>query len=290
MSRVLLVGCGETGRRVAKLEQEAGNQVLALVRTISSVEKLHALEIPTLQMDLDQTADWKDEWNDDWVYYFVPPSSEGLIVNDSRLERFLKNCSPAKKPSKILLCSTTGIYGNCDGRWITEDTPPNPQTLRAKRRFSEESFFWSKSQQLDFAAILLRVAAIYHHNRLPLEKIRQRQPVLPLDMAPWSNRIHQDDLAQICFLAMRHGKRNTIYNVSDGVPLRMTDYFFQIADHFRIPRPPELPLSKARLYWSAELRSYWEESKRLDNRRLLTDLPIQLRYPNLQSALNTRIG
>ncbi|MEK7484322.1 MAG: SDR family oxidoreductase [Planctomycetota bacterium] len=297
MPQVLIIGCGETGCRVAQLEQASGNAVLGIVRSASACEKLASLKIPFLQVDLDQVCSfWREGWCESWIYYFVPPLNATLknasieTLLDLRLDCFLKNFSPRSQPSKMLLSSTTGVYGNCNGRWINESTPPNPQSMRSKQRLAAESLFLSRSQPLNFSAVILRIAAIYGSGRLPLEKIRQQQPVLPLEKSPWTNRIHIDDLAQVCFLAMRKELPSLIYNVSDGHPLRMTDYFFQVADFFHLTRPPILPLAEARLQWTPEFLSYWEESKRLENRYLLEDLQLQLKYPNLQSGLVAEVN
>ena len=46
----------------------------------------------------------------------------------------------------------------------------------------------------------------------------------------FSNRIHADDLAQACFIAGHHDSPGILYNVSDGHPTTMTDFFYRVAD------------------------------------------------------------
>ena len=48
--------------------------------------------------------------------------------------------------------------------------------------------------------------------------------------APWTNRIHITDLVSVCEAAMALGRDGECYNVSDGRPGNMRDYFDRVAD------------------------------------------------------------
>ena len=55
--------------------------------------------------------------------------------------------------------STTGVYGNRDGGWVDEDTPPAPSSERSRRRVEAEQA-WVAARP-DAAVDLLRLAGIY---------------------------------------------------------------------------------------------------------------------------------
>jgi hypothetical protein len=65
----------------------------------------------------------------------------------------------------------------------------------------------------------------------------------------------------------------------------MTDYFLRVADAAGLPRPALLPLNEAAGKLSPGMMSYLAESRRLCNRRLLEELGLRLRYPNLAAGL-----
>jgi len=65
----------------------------------------------------------------------------------------------------------------------------------------------------------------------------------------------------------------------------MTDYFFQVADVLKLPRPPSISLEEARRVFTPNMLSFLEESKRLDNRRMREELAVIPRYPDLVSGL-----
>jgi len=73
--------------------------------------------------------------------------------------------------------------------------------------------------------------------------------------------------------------------VSDGHPTTMTDFFYRVADRLEIPRPPALALEEARRRLGEGMLSYLAESKRIDNRRMLTELGVALKYPDLGTGL-----
>jgi nucleoside-diphosphate-sugar epimerase len=120
---------------------------------------------------------------------------------------------------------------------------------------------------------------------LPLERLRKGTPVLCEQDSPYTNRIHADDLASICVAAMHSSIFNTVYNVSDGQPGNMTDYFFRVADAAGLPRPPVVNREEAQTVLSPGMLSFLQDSRRMDNRKLLRELGIKLQYPDLAAGL-----
>jgi len=122
-------------------------------------------------------------------------------------------------------------------------------------------------------------------NRLPVESLRKGRPVVRSEEAPFSNRIHEDDLLQVCLVAMKYGRTGAIYNVSDGQQTTMTDYFFAVADALGLPRPPEVSHCDAESQLFPGNALYLQESRRIDNRKMIHELKIILRYPDLVHGL-----
>ena len=65
----------------------------------------------------------------------------------------------------------------------------------------------------------------------------------------------------------------------------MTDYFIRVADLYGLPHPIQIDSDQAQRRLSKEMLSYLAESRRLDNRRMLNELGVSLRYPTLQEGL-----
>jgi nucleoside-diphosphate-sugar epimerase len=120
---------------------------------------------------------------------------------------------------------------------------------------------------------------------LPIARLQQNLPVLTVAEAPFTNRIHADDLAMICKIAMQNSASGEVYNTCDDQPSTMTDYFNAVADYAELPRPPQVSREKANEVMSVGMLSYLKESRKIHNKKLIETLGIKLRYPTLADAL-----
>jgi len=277
--RVLIIGFGDIGRRVALLERQNGSEVTALARNPRQMEG-----ISTLRADLDHPATLRDlPAGNCLIYYFAPPPAEGTV--DRRMQNWLDSLSPEDPPRKIIYISTTGVYGDQRGSRVDEATPPAPRTARARRRLDAEQRLQRWSGERGVPVVILRVGGIYSRERLPVTAIRQRRPVLRQSESPFSNRIHADDLAHVCVAAGHRRTESTLYNVTDGQQSTMTDYFHAVADALGLPRCPEITREEAEKRLSPTMLSYLDESRRVDNGKMLRELGVTLRYRDLCSGL-----
>jgi len=59
----------------------------------------------------------------------------------------------------------------------------------------------------------------------------------------------------------------------------------KVAEAEHLPAPPTITLEQAKTQLSAGMLSYMEESRRIDNQKLLSTFKIKLKYPNLEHGL-----
>ena len=278
----MIIGYGDIGRRVATLCQERGWQVHALTRRAVTAAQLSAQGRIAYLGNLDQPDTLPAlPTAASLIFYFAPPPPHG--EGDPRLRAFLNILPRSAFPCKIIYISTSGVYGDCQGAWVTEQGTLNPSTDRARRRLAAENLLRDWEGRNGVPVVILRVGGIYGPGRLPVERLRQGSPVLREQECGYTNRIHADDLAAVCVAAAERGQG--IYNVSDGHPGTMADYFNKVADLYRLPYPTQIGFDQARTLLSAEMMSYLAESRRLDNRRMLAELGISLLYPTLKEGL-----
>lgn len=273
----LIVGCGDIGLRVARALHARGETCTGVVRSAERVAQLQTLGIDARSVDLDGDSALPAATQ---VWWFAPPPNAG--TRDPRLQRWLAS-APAVQ--RIVYVSTSAVYGDCAGRWIDEDEPLKPQTDRGQRRLDAERALQAFAAARDCALMILRVPGIYGPGRLPRERLQRGLPVIREDQCPWTNRIHADDLAQAAIAAMDRGRAGRAYNVSDGQPTTMSDYFLRCAQLLGLPPPPRVTMAEARAQLTPAMLSFLEESKRLLNRRMLDELQMLLRYPDLASGL-----
>ncbi|KAA0891270.1 SDR family oxidoreductase [Oryzomonas rubra] len=284
MKKLFIIGCGYIGRRVARLARDAGYGTTCLVRSAEHGEALEQSGFGTMVATLDDPAGIRlpDATAGGVVLYCVPPPGGGLF--DTRARNFCATLA-ASPPAKIVYLGATSVYSETNGGVVTESSPTAPASAMGKRRLDAEATFRAFGAAHGTAVVILRISGIYGPGRLPLMQISQGQPLLKEEESGPSNRIHADDLAQVCLAAVEKGENGAIFNVSDGHPTSMTSYFNAAADALGMPRQPQVTLDEARQVMSPLMFSYVSESRVVDNSLLLKKLGVRLRYPTMDQGL-----
>lgn len=281
MSQTLIVGCGDIGRRVAAYYTVPGNAVTGWVRSAESAASLRRAHIKPVQVDLDKAPLPAAGDPDMLVFYFAPPPRQD--ESDPRLRRFLVRLNLL--PRRLVYISTSAVYGDCGGDWVDEQAPVQPSNARGRRRADAERGLRDWSVRTGVEAIILRVPGIYGPGRLPRRRLEQGLPVLRREDSGYINRIHAEDLAAAAVAAAERGRPGAVYNVSDGHPAPMCDYFDCVADAMRLPRPPRVTRETAEQVLSPAMMSFLRDSKRLCNRRMREELGVRLRYPDFRCGV-----
>jgi len=302
MDRILIAGCGDIALRVAR-ELRGRYRLFGMVRRAERAAELRMAGIVPLLADLDNRHSlWRIAGLADIVLHFAPPAEgsphsggvpTGVLLagapdsgeTDPRTHKLLAALSRGKLPKRFVYISTSGVYGDCGGVWIDETQTPLPQTARAQRRLDAERQIRVWAERNGVAASILRVPGIYAAERLPLQRLRAGTPAILSDEDSHTNHIHADDLARIVVTALRYGRPNRIYHVSDDSQLKMGDYFDVVADAHDLPRPPRFPRAEVQQAVSPALWSFMNESRQLENRRMKRELKVRLRYPTVSDAL-----
>ncbi len=285
MLNAIIIGCGDIGVRVAQQLQQQ-YQVTGIVRSAKPAAKLKPCGFNMAIFDLDQLGFALPAMpSNSLIFYFAPPTESGN--QDLRMKNFLSTLkSSSSTPARIIYISTTAVYADSKGEWINEQEPTQPSNSRGKRRLDAEQQLIEFQHHHPVSISILRVSGIYSANRLPFRQIKARQPILQLEIAPFSNRIHADDLANICIAAaLKPTKSVAIFNVSDGNPGSISQYFKEVALTFNLQPPPEISWEAAQQMLSPGMLSYLRESKRIDNRLIKRELGITLCHPTLASGL-----
>lgn len=281
----LIIGYGDIARRSEALLVKQSRPVVVVGRGLDP----HMRDTPlrtVCRADLDQPESLaRLPVAGARILYLAPPPVEGTA--DSRTRNFCAELTRRlpDRPQGVVYVSTSGVYGDCPGELVDESHPLNPQTDRARRRVDAETTLrgWGRAHRVP--VVILRVAGIYGPGRLPLQRLQAGMPVLRPDQAPVSNRIHADDLARTCLAALERVAAQGVFNVCDGEASSMSDYFLAVARIFNLPPPALISRTEAQQQYSEEMLSYLNESRRLDNRRLLQDLGVVLQYPTLDAGL-----
>jgi nucleoside-diphosphate-sugar epimerase len=282
MHSVSIVGCGYTGLRLAKRWLGAVRGVRGFATRPATLRDIAATGARAVSLDLDLTPVAPLDFADELVYYSVPPAPEG--DRDLRLEHLLNSISGT--PRRIVYLSTTGVYGDRGGATVDEDSPPAPQSARAVRRLAAEDALRAWAQTHAVSWCILRIPGIYGPGRLPLERLRRLEPAIDPNEAAPGNRIHVDDLVSACVAAGESPRADgRVYNVTDGSLDSGTDFLLRVARICALPAPPLVSRAEAERSFPATSWSFLRESRRVDNRRMLRELGVELAYQDLDAGI-----
>jgi nucleoside-diphosphate-sugar epimerase len=284
MKPLLLVGAGDIAQRA--LPWLLGRfHVIALIRRPEKAAALRALGVRVVMGDLDQPSTLNRLAGLACaVLYCAPPPGEG--DDDRRMQAFLAALSRrAPLPQRWVYISTTGVYGDYQGALITETAPALATEPRSRRRLAAEARLRAFGCRHGLQISILRAPGIYAHDRLPLERLRARGPVLCEEEDVYTSHIHADDLAMAACLALFRGKPNRVYNVVDFNRMKVGQWFESLASALGFPPPQRIAKAMAAHRLSAQALSFMQASRQIDNHRVCQELRLRLSYPDLACTL-----
>lgn len=181
--------------------------------------------------------------------------------------------------------STTGVYGDHEGDWVTEDSPLEPSTERGQRRVVAEAA-WAGIPDLPLH--IFRLAGIYGPGRGPFEKVRKGTARRIIKQGQVFSRTHVEDIAQVLEASIRRPNPGAAYNVCDDDPAPPQDVIGYAAELLGVPMPPAVNFEDADM--SPMARSFYAESKRVDNSRIKEELGVELIYPDYKAGLTALLA
>jgi len=269
-SNNVIFGCGDVGRRVCLQLINHGvsqSSIRGYVNTPNSKLEASKLGVHCELLDADKATLELSMCRDANIYYTVAPQKEG--VQDLRSRRIIDTLKRHSiRPNKVVLISTTGVYGDCGGDWIDETAPTNPQTERGQRRLDSEKQWraWGDAESVD--VVVLRVPGIYAFSRLPRARLEKGTPVVAEQECGYTNRIHADDLANMCVESMKNALGGAIYNATDGRPGKISEYLQAAAKSLNLLPLPEISMADAKAQLSVGMLSYLSESRKISNQKI----------------------
>ena len=266
--RRLVVGCGYLGTRVATRWLAGGSRVWALTRSPARARELAALGIEPLVADVTQPETIHNLPEVDTVFWGVGfDRAGGATYRDVHVAGLGRLLEALPGRPRIILSSSTGVWGDEDGRVVDESTPAHPVREAGRVLLEAEALLHAAAPGRGTA---LRFAGLYGPGRLPrLEDLRAGRPIAA-DPDSWLNLIHVDDAARIVCAVDAAPSPQPLYVVSDATPVRRREWYGHLARLTGSPSPT----------WDTAAPRTRGADKRVDPSLLYRDIPIALEYPD----------
>ena len=278
-ARLLIVGCGYLGIRVAKASLSAGHVVWATTRRPSRAKQLAAAGLRPLLLD----------WNDRRTLQGLPrvdrivvsvsyDARSGISRYESQVGGLARLLAVVPQQTNICYISTTGVYHQTGGIWVDETSTTRPSREGGKVHLWAEQLL--HRYRPDSPGTILRLAGIYGPGRVPrAADVIAGKPIHSPEQG-FLNLIHVEDAAAAVDASWESATER-LYVVADDRPVLRGDFYREIARQCDSPQPtfatapPDAPVS---------MRS--ESDKRVWNRRMKRDLLARLRFPNYREGLS----
>jgi nucleoside-diphosphate-sugar epimerase len=209
----------------------------------------------------------------------IPPDAAGDPVLATHRDDIAAMCSL----SWVGYLSTTGVYGDRGGGWVDETAALLPTGERGHRRVAAEQSWRDLWNGGGVPIHIFRLAGIYGPSRSAFDALRAGKANRIDKPGQIFSRIHIEDLVELLIASIRRPRPGAIYNVCDDDPSPPEAVVAHAAALLGIPAPPLVPLDAAEL--SPMARSFYEDSKRVSNALIKTELGVTLRYPNFRTGL-----
>jgi nucleoside-diphosphate-sugar epimerase len=185
--------------------------------------------------------------------------------------------------------STTGVYGDRGGDWVTERDALRPIGPRGRARVAAEEA-WLGLGHVGHKVHVFRLAGIYGPGRSALDTLREGRAKRVVKQGQVFSRIHVEDIATILEASIARPDAEAVYNVCDDEPAPPQDVIAYAAALLGLPAPPEVAYEDAAKTMSEMARSFYAESKRVSNRRIKDELGVTLAYPDYREGLKALLA
>jgi len=277
MPRILIAGCGYVGRATADLFHAASWDAEGWTASKKSAAALSTRPYPVYQVDIsnrDQVAEHPGTF--DAVIHCASSRGGGVESYRQIYLNGVRNLLDRFVGTKMLFTSSTSVYAQRDGSWVTEESETKPACETGGVLLETEKLV------LDRRGTVARLSGIYGPGRSALlSKFLAGTAIIDPEKDRYVNQVHRDDIASALFvLVSGEWQQRQIYNVVDNQPMLQSDCYRWLAERLNRPLPPIRALT--------EQPKRGGTNKRVSNAKLRS-LRWTLQYPTLADGMEKSI-
>lgn len=281
--RVLIVGCGYIGLPLGAEMVRQGHAVSGLRRSAVGAEELQRHGLIPLVADITQPSSLQIISPDfDWVINTVSSTKGGVEeYRDVYLEgtRHLLDWLSPRPPARYVYTSSTSVYAQTDGLWVTEASPTEPPGETSRVLVATEQLLLAATRERHFPSLILRVAGIYGPERSHLfHQFLRGEARLSGAGERLINMIHRDDVVAGILAVLDKGVPGSVYNAADDEPVTQLEFFRWLSGQLERPMPPVAAEG------GGPARKRGLTHKKVSNRKLRLELGCELKYPTFRQG------
>ena len=198
----------------------------------------------------------------------------------------LKNFQNNFKPNKIkwmTYLSATSVYGDHGGKWVDENSITNPTFINGITRLKVEKEWIKFSNEFHLPIQIFRLSGIYSNQYNVLRRLKLGEAKIVNKKNHFFSRVHVEDIANILSNSLNNFKKNEIYNISDDKPASAEEVTIYGAKLLGIKKPEIIEVQDIQ---SEMLKNFYNESKKVSNKKMKEYFNYKLKYPTYIEGLN----
>jgi len=279
--RLFAFGLGYSAQTLAARLAREGWEIAGTARDQANIERLrgHGYEIVRFAGEPGSREIPQLLQGATHLLHSIPPGQSGDLV----LAHYRETIAALRSLEWIGYLSTVGVYGDQQGRWVDETTPPAPNSERTEARVEAEKAWLEFGREIGVPVQIFRLAGIYGPGRCAFDKLRAGTARRIKKGGQVFSRIHVEDIASVLEASMARPQAGAIYNVADDEPAAPDAVVAYAAELLGVTPPPEVAFADADL--SPMARSFYEGSRRIGNARIKSELGVALAYPTYREGL-----
>jgi nucleoside-diphosphate-sugar epimerase len=215
----------------------------------------------------------------DYILVSIPPNKKGDLV----VKNF-KNILKKKTFKKLIYLSATNVYGNHNGKWVTEESKLKAKTTNGKNRMLAEKQWLSLKKKYNLNIDILRLGGIYSKENNAIKRLKAGSAIFVKKDNHYFSRIRVEDIVQIIEKIFSKNKKifGEIFNVSDDLPASNEQVVKFAARLLKIKKLNKIDFKKIK---PSKMKNFYKESKRVKNRKMKKLLKIKLKFPTFKDGL-----
>ena len=273
--KFLILGCGFSGSFFAKTIRKLGLTALTSSRSESKDPNSFVFNSESGIVPNKKIFDGVTH-----ILSCIPPDTNGKdpVLN------ILKNELKSLSLEWIGYLSTTGVYGNTNGDWVSESDQPNPLQRRSHKRLNCEKEWVASGLPVQ----IFRLPGIYGPGRSTVEAIKNQKIRVISKKNQIFSRIHVADITNAIIYLLKNKDSlefHQIINIADDKPcsqIEVIQYCYDLLD-LKMPKP--IFFEEAKKDLSPIAQSFWMENRRVSNKLLCETLGYKLIYKNYREGL-----
>lgn len=275
MAQVVIAGCGYVGNELARMLLAEGHEVFGIRRDVSKLAAgVGAIEGDVARPETLGPAPQRVEYA---VFAVGADEASEQAYRRAYLDGlagFLEwLADEGQRPRRVVMISSTSVYGQRRGEHIDEDSPTHPTRFRGETLLASERLLAASG----LGSVVVRLGGIYGPGRESLIDRAQAGKLQLRRAEHFTNRIHRDDAAGLLRYLLFHPSPESLYLGVDDEAAEEAELYTWLAKELGVAAPKE------EAEGTATDHRRQVGSKRCSNRRL-RESGYSFRYPTYRDG------